>query len=127
VSFLRPSPDGFAMTTASAGHPLALVARVDGGVDAIEAKGAPAGWHEDVAYVTTQSQLAPGDVLLLYTDGLSEARRDGTFLGAGELPAVLEHSSGGSADGVTEALLELLSDGDVDVRDDVAALVVKLR
>jgi phosphoserine phosphatase RsbU/P len=127
VSFMRATADGFAVTTASAGHPLALVARVDGGVDAIEAKGSPAGWHEDVAYVTTQSQLAPGDVLLLYTDGLSEARRDGTFLGAGELSTVLAHSSGGSADGVTEALLELLSDGDVDVRDDVAALVVKLR
>ena len=66
---------------ASAGHPPALRAS-RGVVGSIEVPyGTPLGAFADRPYATAAFSLSPGEVLILYTDGLSEARRKGVLLG----------------------------------------------
>ena len=57
----------------NAGHPPALVARKSG-VERIEAGGVPMGMFCTGNYSFRKTRLEPGELLLLYTDGLSETR-----------------------------------------------------
>ncbi|WP_432486580.1 PP2C family protein-serine/threonine phosphatase [Kineococcus sp. SYSU DK018] len=70
---------------ANAGHPAPLVLRSDGGtvrlVAQLEATGPLLSWlHLDTpgAWSTGTVSLAPGSMLVVYTDGLTEARPSGT-------------------------------------------------
>jgi serine phosphatase RsbU (regulator of sigma subunit) len=78
-------PESGTMTYANAGHPAPLVLRSDDGVvrvvGELEATGPLLSWlHLDVpgAWRTRTASLAPGSLLVVYTDGLVEARPTGT-------------------------------------------------
>jgi sigma-B regulation protein RsbU (phosphoserine phosphatase) len=59
----------------NAGHPPALILRTSGEVEAIrEVSGVALGVMEDLEYETGTFLLAPGDTILLYTDGVTEAQ-----------------------------------------------------
>ena len=58
----------------NAGHPPPLVLRQEGGVERIDATGLPIGMFADEQFVSRTLQLHDGDTLLLYTDGVVEAR-----------------------------------------------------
>ena len=62
-----------ALRYVSAGHNPALVVRATGEVDRLRATGLPLGMMPEAKYETRESSLAPGDLLLLYTDGIVEA------------------------------------------------------
>ena len=69
--------------------------------------------------------LKSGDVLLLYTDGVSEARKADRFFGEGRIRRVLKY--GGSAEAITQRLLASLHRfAPGDLRDDVAVLAVRV-
>ena len=126
VSVLVPAAAGFTLRTASAGHPAAIACRAAGGTESVLAQGPPVGWHGDARFTTTETPLAPGDVVLAYTDGLSEARRKGHFLGEEGVAAILDGGPGASAQTVAARLLQTLSADGIDTRDDVAALVLRV-
>ncbi|MFD3731278.1 PP2C family protein-serine/threonine phosphatase [Streptomyces sp. NPDC058632] len=74
---LTPETDrgGFRVTLASGGHPPALLMRADGTADFLPTPGGQLiGVLPDADIATTTVHLAPGDTLLLHTDGLTEAR-----------------------------------------------------
>jgi sigma-B regulation protein RsbU (phosphoserine phosphatase) len=72
---LTPDGDGFTLTLTSGGHPLPLLIGADGSVGYPPIPGGPfIGVLDDAAFTATVIQLRPGDTLLLYTDGLTEAR-----------------------------------------------------
>jgi sigma-B regulation protein RsbU (phosphoserine phosphatase) len=72
---------------ASAGHEPALLVR-GGGVRVLDEGGMPLGVEEDEPYATAVLDLLPGDVLLLYTDGMTEARNvEGKLFGRDTLRA----------------------------------------
>jgi sigma-B regulation protein RsbU (phosphoserine phosphatase) len=126
ISVLHPEARGFTVRTAAAGHPPALVLRAGGAPERIEASGPPVGWHGQVRFATTETRLRAGDVMLIYTDGLSEARRGGRLLGEEGIIASAERVEGREPQSLATALLERLSAADVDARDDAAALVAKV-
>ncbi|WP_432020291.1 PP2C family protein-serine/threonine phosphatase [Streptomyces sp. 1222.5] len=65
---------GFRITLASGGHPPALLMRDDGTADYLATPGGQLiGVLPDAHISTTTVHLAPGDTLLLHTDGLTEA------------------------------------------------------
>jgi serine phosphatase RsbU (regulator of sigma subunit) len=66
---------------ASAGHETPILQRADGSFEMLEPTGLVLGAAPDQDYETDQATLHPGDGLLLFTDGLTEARA----LGTGEL------------------------------------------
>jgi len=70
----RATPSGLAGRLCCAGHPSALVRRVDGRVHQIDACGPLLGFFPDIQLADVRFRLAPGDTLLLYTDGATEAR-----------------------------------------------------
>ncbi|WP_431987214.1 PP2C family protein-serine/threonine phosphatase [Streptomyces griseoflavus] len=67
--------DTLEVRLASGGHPPALVLRADGRVDTLAtAGGMLVGAFPSARFAPAHTTLQPGDTLLLYTDGLTEAR-----------------------------------------------------
>ncbi|MFD4686092.1 PP2C family protein-serine/threonine phosphatase [Streptomyces sp. NPDC058461] len=104
----RVTRAGVAGRIALAGHPPGLVRRADGRVQQLGTPGTLLGVLKTVSLTDVRYRLAPGDLLLLYTDGASEARpRPGTrsgearaLFGEEELAAALAATHGMDA-GVT--------------------------
>ncbi|MFI5675250.1 SpoIIE family protein phosphatase [Streptomyces cellulosae] len=72
--YLRLDPRRGRAVMARAGHPPPLLRRPDGRVRVLDLAGGPLlGIDEAAAYPTTEVDLAPGSVLVLYTDGLIES------------------------------------------------------
>jgi len=70
------------LTLTSAGHTPALIRRADGHVEEVgqEVSGLPLGVMEDSVYQQTEAQLNQGDVVVLYSDGVTDARSPGDEL-----------------------------------------------
>ncbi|MFJ7151514.1 PP2C family protein-serine/threonine phosphatase [Streptomyces sp. NPDC100445] len=111
---------------ASGGHPPVLVLRADGTADFLPTPGGLlVGILPTARFVTASTTLGPGDTLLLYTDGLTEARtgEDRTSLYGDEaLLAFATAQAGKSPQAVIDALAGLL-DGFGDGLDDDTALL----
>ncbi|MFI9341992.1 SpoIIE family protein phosphatase [Streptomyces sp. NPDC052773] len=72
--YLRLDPAHGRAVMARAGHPPPLLRRPDGRVRVLDLAGGPLlGIDASAGYPTTEVELAPGSVLLLYTDGLIES------------------------------------------------------
>ncbi len=79
------------LTWVSAGHPFPLLRRADGTVEEIGCGGLPLGASEIVIPPTGETQLDPGDLLILYTDGLPEATTEsGTTFGYDRLTRLVQ-------------------------------------
>ena len=70
-----------AACVATAGAEPPLVLRADGTAEEVTARGVPVGFLAGQEYVPRDLRLGAGDVVLLATDGITEARRGGEFLG----------------------------------------------
>jgi sigma-B regulation protein RsbU (phosphoserine phosphatase) len=92
LTVTRLYSDGKAVL-ANAGHPRPLLADRRG-VRPIEDASIPLGMVGDVDYTEREIRLCPGETLLLYTDGLTEAWRDGEEYGLGRAAAALRRASG---------------------------------
>ena len=57
----------------NAGHNYPLVRRADGGMVELTEGGLPLGLMSDASYEQGECPFGPGDALLLYSDGISEA------------------------------------------------------
>lgn len=67
-------PTGLTMDLVLAGHEPPLLIRADGTAEFVGQRGTPLGLINEVKLHTTQLHIAPGDVLLAYTDGIIERR-----------------------------------------------------
>jgi sigma-B regulation protein RsbU (phosphoserine phosphatase) len=75
-------------------------------VQSLPATGLPVGLFAEAEYATHRLQLEPGDSLVLYTDGLSEARNPaGEEYGAVRMESVLRTAADADAAHLTAALL----------------------
>lgn len=71
---ITPADSGPArITHANAGHCPAILIRRDGSHEALNATGTLIGVHEDFTYNEESFEMSSGDMLLLYTDGVTEA------------------------------------------------------
>jgi sigma-B regulation protein RsbU (phosphoserine phosphatase) len=66
---------------ACAGHPAPIVRRADGSAAPLDITGPLIGVFPQLQISTSIARLAPGDALILYTDGVSEARRGTALFG----------------------------------------------
>jgi sigma-B regulation protein RsbU (phosphoserine phosphatase) len=124
LAFARRTDTGFRLRLASAGHPPPLVIDASGSSSELAVKGHPAGWFEHAVFGELDLELEMGQTLVMYTDGLTEARRDGRLLGVNPVRETLEQSSG-SVDGMLQALRQLISAPEVTVSDDIAVLAFR--
>ncbi len=61
------------LTCANAGHNPAILLRRDGSHELIRATGVPLGILPNASYRSSEHEMRPGDTLVLYTDGFTEA------------------------------------------------------
>jgi len=78
---LNQGPEGHRLTMATGGHPLPLCRRADGSTETIGCPGSFLGMEETVDVSESAAILTPGDIVVLYTDGVTEGRHDGAFFG----------------------------------------------
>ncbi|OFV80134.1 MAG: hypothetical protein A2W26_09235 [Acidobacteria bacterium RBG_16_64_8] len=83
-------PDSGSLRYASAGHPGTLLRRREGEIQVLGAGSSPLGVFPEASWKTGEARLEAGDLLLLYTDGIIDARRDGDFFGERGLQALLK-------------------------------------
>ncbi|PRX50447.1 sigma-B regulation protein RsbU (phosphoserine phosphatase) [Prauserella shujinwangii] len=124
---LTPGRDGgFDVTLASGGHPPALRLG-DGAVREVHPEGGMlVGALPDARFAACQTRLEPGESLLLYTDGLTEARPGGTFFGEDGLTAFLDSRGHGGAQQLVDDLTDLIAGFDPAPTDDVALLAMSV-
>ncbi|WP_205696059.1 SpoIIE family protein phosphatase [Conexibacter sp. SYSU D00693] len=131
LAVLEPGADGagsVGVTVSRAGHPVPFVVRADGRVEPIGRPGTLLGYVQDPSLHDARASLGPGDALVLYTDGVSEAlvsrRADGEEW-VGEL---LEGAHELSADAIARKLehAAVAAQGGAP-RDDVAVAVARVR
>jgi PAS domain S-box-containing protein len=83
---------------ARAGHPPPLVVRASGFVERVEGQGTIVGVFPEIEVAQLEIELGPGDALVLYTDGLIEARSERELYGIERLEEALGACVGLAAD-----------------------------
>ncbi|MDQ1373479.1 MAG: hypothetical protein QOJ09_817, partial [Actinomycetota bacterium] len=113
--------------TSAGGHPRPLVLHSDGSAEAVGAAGPLLGVVADAAFEDDHAQLAPGDAIVLYTDGLTDAHAPERSLHESDLLTELRDCAGLSPNEIA-LRMERLARGDSQEapRDDIAIVVVKL-
>ncbi|MGY0070370.1 PP2C family protein-serine/threonine phosphatase [Streptomyces sp. QTS137] len=125
VAVLVPDGRGFHLRYWNAGHPAPLVRREDGAVEELTAHGDLLGVLEEIEYGSGSAHVAPGSALVMFTDGVTEARAaDGTFFESCLRDAVTRQGAGegqGFAGRLAAAVVEFRATG----ADDIAVLVAQ--
>ncbi len=117
------------VTVSCAGHPPPLLTRADGALEAAGEPGTLLGAFDAGHWVDTTSTLAAGDTLVLYTDGVTDARGPEGRFGPQRLERVVIGAAGQPPGVVAAALDEALvrfQEG-FPQRDDVALLILQPR
>jgi Stage II sporulation protein E (SpoIIE) len=92
----------------NAGHLPALVVRADGGREALVSGGPPLGIIERPHYLEEFAALAQGDVLAIYTDGVTEAMNSaGEEYGPARLADAISRARAGSAGEIRRAVTRI--------------------
>jgi sigma-B regulation protein RsbU (phosphoserine phosphatase) len=127
---LTRTDTGFRVELASGGHPAPLLLHADGSATYLESTGGQAvGLTAEPHFVASRFDLTPGDTLVMYTDGLTEAS---TGIGSRRyddegalLRFAQEHSPTTAAD-IVEAIHGLLNSLGSGVEDDTAVLALSV-
>jgi len=92
-------------TYSNAGHNPPMLLRRDGSVERLRAGGLILGPFPDSRYEEGQVDLAPGDVLVFYTDGVTEAMSpEGELFGAARMGQLVRERGGEPAAGICAAI-----------------------
>jgi serine phosphatase RsbU (regulator of sigma subunit) len=125
---LRPHPLGYAVQVSCGGHDPALIRRADGAVEAIGRHGIILGYRSDPQLRDQRALLRHGDSLIMYTDGVTEARRGRDMFGVDRLRRVLADAPATAtasdlAAGIETAVLDYSGRS---ITDDTAILALRV-
>jgi sigma-B regulation protein RsbU (phosphoserine phosphatase) len=110
---------------ASAGHPASWLWQ-DAEMRPLRSTGPLLTLDPSASYYSHELPLMPGDLVLLYTDGLSEARSGGQLFGEDRIAQIIRRDPGQDATTLAKVLLEAARDFSADpLSDDVAILAVR--
>ena len=121
-------PPAGALSYGSAGHPPALLRRSRDGkvVRLLDAQGPVLGPIRDATYTEGQVRLEPGDILVMYTDGLIEGRGRDIETGISQAQRLIEGWRSDTA--LAEGCRQLTETFALPPRrDDLCVLIVRLR
>jgi serine phosphatase RsbU (regulator of sigma subunit)/pSer/pThr/pTyr-binding forkhead associated (FHA) protein len=121
-------PKSGSLSFVNAGHNPPLIVRTDGTVEHLGAGGLPLGIIPHAEYREGRTQLNPGDVLVIYSDGVSEALGPtGEEFGPERLYDVVAQNVAASASGIRdriESALTKFAQG-TPANDDITLVIVK--
>ena len=112
---------------ASAGHPPARVVHPSGEVTTVGSPGLALGIEPGQEYPHERVRLEPGSTVVLFTDGVIEARREGELYGEERLEGLLASRRGLAAQELAEAILaDCRAFAGGELGDDCAIVCLKL-
>ena len=121
---LVPGRDEVRVTVACAGHPPPFVVRAGGEVEETGLPGTLLGpFAREAIFEDVTTVMRPSDALVLYTDGVTEARRNGRLFGEARLRDLLHDSAGTAAHRMADAIQTAVEDFGGTPTDDMALLV----
>jgi hypothetical protein len=123
-------PDSRGLVYVNAGHNAPMLRRVSGAVERLNVGGVPLGILPDGRYESADTSVSPGDVLLIFTDGVVEAENDRTEeYGEERLLRVLNQNAGLTANEILDRIMAdvTLFTGTAPQHDDITCMVVKVQ
>jgi serine phosphatase RsbU (regulator of sigma subunit) len=127
VFFAMLHEDGM-LRWANAGHCTPFLVKSSGDLLALRTTGLPLGMLDIAEYVIEETKLAPGDKIVIYSDGLSEAQNArGEFFDAKTMRAILREDAASSARQLHDALMAKVRQftGAAEQQDDITAVVLE--
>ena len=123
------NPETGRLTYSNGGHDAPMLIRPDGSSELLSLTGGVAlGVAPDIEFPSNTVQLEPGDTILLYTDGITEAMNgDGEQFGVKRMHDVFAASPPENSQQAAEAMFEAVRDfvGDTPQSDDITCLVLR--
>jgi len=127
--FMEYAPASGAISYTCAGHHPALIRRAGGQVEELTAGGLPLGIETDAEFPIAHAQLAPGELMFIYTDGVVEAvNAAGREFGRARLADVVRPCDGTESAANVLAHVARVMDGFVGAarqHDDITCMVVR--
>ena len=113
----------------NAGHnpPLLIRSSDNGKVESLSRTGIAVGIEEDATWTQASIKIDPGDLLLLYTDGIPDAQNiDGMFFEEEKLIEIAQSSLGQPAHEIQKTILEVVQQfvGEAPQSDDITLMVL---
>jgi serine phosphatase RsbU (regulator of sigma subunit) len=125
---IDPEADGAKLTVSVAGHPLPLVVGIDGTVREVGRFGQLLGVEDDLVVFNVEERLGIGELLVLYTDGVIEARGPGGMFGEDHLRSLLMTLGGEAPTRVLQRVESaVLAASGGRPRDDLAMIALRVR
>jgi serine phosphatase RsbU (regulator of sigma subunit) len=123
---VTPTEGGARVVVSAAGHPLPFLVRSSGDVEAAGRPGSLLGVMTELQVTEEACELSPGDALVLFTDGITERRRDRALF-EDDLPATLQTLAGVPAAELARRVEEAaVSFGVEEPDDDMAVLAISV-
>ena len=117
---------GWTAALSVGGHPLPLLLPPGGEPAAFGKPGSLVGAFEGATYEDVEVALHPGDTVVLYTDGVTEARAGDAFYGGEGLDRSVRTHAGPAATLAEGILADVLVFQGGDARDDIAVVVARV-
>jgi len=98
-------------------------------IELIETPGTWVGAVRSIAEATVETSfvLAPDDVMVLYTDGVTEARREGKQLGLDGLQEIVRAHADATTMDLKDAVVRAVHAWTSELQDDISVVVVRQR
>jgi serine phosphatase RsbU (regulator of sigma subunit) len=129
VFYMAVEPDG-TLHWSNAGHCEPRLLRARGGVDRLRATSLPVGMIEDAAFEAVTQKVEKGDTIIVFSDGLSEARSPrGDYFEGARLKQVLDQAGTLGAEALHASILEAVrtfTEG-MEQRDDITLVVAEFQ
>jgi sigma-B regulation protein RsbU (phosphoserine phosphatase) len=112
----------------NAGHNPPYLLRPSGEITELKVSGMPLGILPNIHYQSSEARVEPGDVLLLYSDGITECmNRHGELFGEDRLKDVLSQSASGDAHAIRGAIFSAVDTfrENEPYSDDMTLIVLK--
>ena len=124
---LRPTDHGVRITSTSGGHPIPLIIRADGSIEGACRVGTLIGVLPETRLTDRSTRLQRGDALLMYTDGITDARSSEGVFGEERVRGLVSTCAGLSATEIVARIERAVLDfQDGAPRDDIALIALRM-
>lgn len=122
-------PETRTLYYAVAGHNPALLQRAKGGIEGLHGRGLPLGVAPECVYETRRVEVFPGDTLVCYSDGVTDAQnKEQQLYGEDRLIALLDRERDAAPEELIEAIRKDVAQfrGSARISDDMTVVVVRV-